>query len=113
MSAMRRSPAGVEPTIRAIASRIVRRFDPERIILLGSRARGTARPDSDVDLLIVMNVAGSCRDMAVRIGVALHDVEVAKDVIVVRPEDYAWRKEIVGTIEYPAEREGKVLYARA
>ena len=26
------------------------------------------------------------------------------------PEEFAWRKEIPGTIERPAEREGKVLY---
>ncbi|MFZ4703922.1 MAG: nucleotidyltransferase domain-containing protein [Candidatus Methylumidiphilus sp.] len=32
---------------------IVREADPEQIILFGSRARGDARPDSDVDLLII------------------------------------------------------------
>jgi hypothetical protein len=31
---------------------------------------------------------------------------------VTSPEDFAWRKEVVGTIEHPAAREGKVLYAR-
>jgi len=30
--------------------RIVKHCDPDQIILLGSQARGTARPDSDVDL---------------------------------------------------------------
>jgi len=32
---------------------IVREVDPERIYLFGSRARGDAREDSDIDLLIV------------------------------------------------------------
>lgn len=35
------------------ARRIAREFHPERIILFGSHARGTARPDSDVDLLVI------------------------------------------------------------
>ncbi|MCA1853918.1 MAG: hypothetical protein LC647_16450 [Beggiatoa sp.] len=37
--------------------------------------------------------------------------QIAKDIIVTTPEEFAWRKEIPGTIERPAEREGKVLYA--
>ncbi len=46
------------------------------------------------------------------IGVALHGFGVAKDIVVTTPEDFAWRKEIPGTIERPAALEGKVLYAR-
>jgi hypothetical protein len=65
-----------------------------------------------VDLLIVMAVDGSRRKKAIEIGVALHDISVPKDIIVTTPEDFEWRKEIVGTIEYPAVKEGKVLYAR-
>jgi predicted nucleotidyltransferase len=98
--------------IRRMAKRIVALFQPERIILFGSHARGEAGPDSDVDLLVVTPAKGSTRDLAVAIGVALHDVEVAKDIIVVRLEDFAWRQHVVGTIEWPAVREGKVLYAR-
>jgi len=96
-----------------MAKRIVRRFDPDRIILFGSHARGEAGPDSDVDLLVVMPVSGSKRDTAVEIGVALHDFRIPKDVIVTTPEDFEWRKKYPGTIERPAFLEGKVLYERA
>lgn len=92
--------------------RIVKHFDPERIILFGSHACGDASPDSDVDLLVVMPVKGSKREKSVEIGVALHDIPVAIDVIVTKPEDFAWRKEFVSTIERPAVREGKVLYVK-
>jgi predicted nucleotidyltransferase len=98
--------------IQEMVNRIVERFDPEKIILFGSHARGDAGPDSDVDLLVVMSVVGSKRDKMVEIGVALHDITLPKDIIVTTPEDFEWRKEIVGTIERPAVREGKVLYAR-
>lgn len=104
--------ASVERLIDKMVRRIVKRFDPEKIILFGSHARGTAHPDSDVDLLIVMPVAGSKRKMQLELRTALHDVRVAKDVIVTTPEEFAWRKDVVGTIEYPAATEGKLLYAR-
>ena len=45
--------------IRRIVKRIVQEFDPEQVILFGSQARGDAGPDSDVDLLVVMDVEGS------------------------------------------------------
>lgn len=99
--------------IQAMVERIVRQFMPDKIILFGSHARGSAGPDSDVDLLIVMPVAGSKREKAVEIGVALHDIRVPKDLIVVTPEEFEWRKDTIGTIEWPAWREGKVVYARA
>lgn len=92
--------------------RIVDEFQPERIILFGSHARGEAGPDSDVDLLVVMPVEGRKHDKRVQIRVALHDFRVPKDIVVTTPEDFEWRKEIPGTIEYPAVKEGMVLYAR-
>lgn len=102
----------VNKHIQQMVKCIVAQFHPERIILFGSHARGQATVDSDVDLLIVMPVSGSKRQKAVEIGVALHDIPIAKDVIVVTPEDFEWRKEIVGTIERPAARDGRLLYAR-
>ena len=98
--------------IRQMVRRIVSRFRPERIILFGSHARGDAGPDSDVDLLVVMPVEGSKREKAVEIGVALHDIRLPKDIIVTTPEAFESRKDVVGTIERPAARQGRVLYAR-
>jgi predicted nucleotidyltransferase len=105
--------ASNDELIREMAERIVRQFDPEKVILFGSYARGDAGPDSDVDLLIVMPLSGSRRKKAVEIGVALHDIRLPKDVIVTTPEEFEWRKDTIGTIEHPAWHEGKVLYARA
>ena len=97
--------------IQKMVDRIVERFHPEKVILFGSHARGEAGPDSDVDLLVVMPVEGSRREKAVQIGVALQDIRGAKDIIVTTPENFEWRKEVSGTIERPADREGMVLYA--
>ena len=109
---MRKAKTPTQRQIQKIVNRIVERFHPEQIILFGSQARGDAGPDSDVDLLVVMPVEGSKREKQLEIRMALHDIHVPKDVIVSTPEEFAWRKEIVGTIERPAARQGKVLYAR-
>jgi len=98
--------------IQRMVKRIVERFHPERVILFGSHARGEAGPDSDVDLLVVMHVQGSKRAAQLDVRRSLHDVRVPKDVVVSTPEEFAWRKDVIGTIERPADREGMVLYAR-
>src|ERR1019366_552302 len=105
-----------QPKMNAIIDRMVKRivkqFDPEQVILFGSHARGEAGPDSDVDLLIVMPVVGDVREKGIDISVALHCFSVPIYIIVTTPDAFAWRKDIVGTIEWPASKEGKVLYAR-
>src|SRR5579862_8062387 len=100
-----------QPLIRRIVKRIVQEFDPEQVILFGSQARGEAGPDSDMDLLVVMEVKGSRFDKGLEIHLALREFVVPMDILVTTPDDFAWRKEVVGTIEWPAFREGKVLYA--
>ena len=110
---MRKASHSIDRAIDKMVGIIVRKFRPDRVILLGSHARGDAGPDSDVDLLVVMPVRGQKHKKQVQIRVALHDVRVPTDVIVTTPEDFEWRKEIPGTIEYPAVKEGKVLYARS
>ena len=107
-----RNRTSVQAHIDRMVQRIVRKFHPEQIILFGSHARGEAGPDSDIDLLVVMSVAKSVRETRLEISLALPDFPIPVDVIVTTPENFAWRKDIVGTIEWPATREGKVLYAR-
>ena len=102
----------IQKEIQKMVKIIVERFDPERIILFGSHARAEASLDSDVDLLVVMKVEGSKREKQLELRTALHDIHVSKDIIISLPEEFEWRKEIVGTIERPAFREGRVLYAR-
>jgi len=102
----------LERLIDEMVRRIVARFDPERIILFGSAARGEAGPDSDVDLLVVMPVQGLKREKQLEIRKVLRGIRTPVDIVVSTPEEFGWRQEIVGTIEYPAVKEGRVLYAR-
>lgn len=102
----------IQAVIDRMVKRIVKKFHPEKVILFGSHARGDARVDSDIDLLVVMDFEGRKLDKCLEIDAALRDIRIPFDVIVTRPEDFEWRKDVVGTIEWPAVKEGKLLYAR-
>jgi len=104
--------ASAQEKIQEMVRRIVERFHPEKIILFGSYARGTAGLDSDVDLLVVKSVVGPKQQERLNIRLALRGIGLAKDVIVVTPEEVERDKDLVGTIIRPALREGKVLYER-
>jgi len=95
---------------------IVREVDPEQVILFGSRARGTAHPDSDVDLVIVesapFGAQRSRRLEATRLCRALGHFEVSKDILLFsRDEVERWRGSRNHVLAQ-ALREGTVLYER-
>jgi transcriptional regulator with XRE-family HTH domain len=102
----------VNDTIDRMARVIAERFHPERIILFGSHARGTASPDSDVDLLVVMEVEGSKRRTGARIGAELHPFRLPKDIVVTTPRAFEARRHVPGTLERTAALEGRVLHVR-
>ncbi|MBW1953738.1 MAG: nucleotidyltransferase domain-containing protein, partial [Deltaproteobacteria bacterium] len=43
--------------LKEMVRRLVAAFQPERIYLYGSRARGEAGPDSDYDLMLVVSAS--------------------------------------------------------
>lgn len=106
-------PAEYDSAILQAVNRIAERFQPDKIILFGSRARGQGGVDSDADLLVVMAVEGSKRKQAVQIDLALGGIPIPIDLIVVTPEEVDKYRDAVGTIIHEAVREGKVLYERA
>ena len=101
-----------ETVIETMVERIVARFQPARILLFGSRARGTANRWSDVDLLVVMEEVTDKRRAAVEMGRVLSDLPVSKDIIVTTPEEITRRGHLVGTVLRAALRDGKVVYDR-
>jgi predicted nucleotidyltransferase len=92
-------PRITQALIRRIVQRIVEKFDSEQVILFGSQARGDTGPDSDIDLLVVIQMKGSRLKKYLEIRGALHDFLVPMDILLTTPEDFAWRKDVVGTIE--------------
>lgn len=103
----------IEKVLDEVKRRIVPKFHPQRIILFGSFAGGQPDPDSDLDLLIVMEVEGSTRQRANEIDMLLADRCLPMDFIVLTPEQYERQKNIAGSIARQVEREGRVIYEHA
>ena len=110
--------AGVEEGRRAtdewlpaIVGRIVRLVDPMRIILFGSRARGSAEPDSDYDLLVVVDGVDDRRGTEIAIRRTLSDLPISKDVVVALPAELTPTYRPRGVAQWAAER-GRVIYER-
>ncbi len=98
-------------TLEAVLERIVAVAKPDRVILFGSAARGTAGPHSDLDFLVIKHGIPSRRQLAQTIYRALVGIRASVDVVVVTPEDVESLKDGVGTIVGPAMREGREVYA--
>lgn len=102
--------------LRQMARVIVREVEPERVILFGSHARGEARPDSDVDLLVIerepFGKLRSRRREAALLWRALSRFPVPKDIVVYSQEEAAACRDSPGHIVAEALREGRVLYER-
>jgi uncharacterized protein len=92
--------------------RIVDRFQPERILLFGSRARGDFRPDSDYDLLVVLRKCANRRQLAVEVRSELADLPAGKDILVAELADFEEDASRCSLIVRSALREGEILYAR-
>ncbi len=90
--------------------RLVEQFAPERIILFGSQARGTADARSDVDLLVVCAVNGNRRALMLAMDRALNGLGIARDIIVLTPKEFERDRHIPGTVARPASQEGIILY---
>ena len=100
-------------TLLRAAEHLAEEFRPDRVILFGSYARGTADEHSDVDLLVVCPLEGSRRALMVAMDRALRGFGFARDVVVLTPEEFERDRTIPGTIAGPAAREGQVLYERS
>jgi len=99
--------------LEEIVRRLVQSVDPDRIIMFGSRARGEAGPDSDLDILIVKDSDEPRHRRAIPAYHALAGLGI--------PTDILWRtaaeiEEWAGVPNYVttrALREGRILYERA
>lgn len=90
--------------------RIVSAAQPRKVILFGSYARGDAREDSDLDLLVVERDIVSRGEEMARLRGLIGAIGVGVDVLVCSEEEAEKKRDWCTSPIYWAFREGKVLY---
>jgi predicted nucleotidyltransferase len=93
---------------------IVEGFDPQRVILFGSVARGEETVDSDVDLMVVFDSLDGAhrRELQGQLMAAI-TAPVPFDVFVTDVAEFEAKKDVNGTIAYWPSREGVVVHERS
>ncbi|MBI5822398.1 MAG: nucleotidyltransferase domain-containing protein [Chloroflexi bacterium] len=99
-------------TISALARKIAKQFNPQKIILFGSYAYGKPTKDSDVDMLVIMPFKGRGAKKAMEILLAT-DPRFPIDLLVRTPEQIKTRTELGDFFIREITQKGKVLYATA
>jgi uncharacterized protein len=93
-----------------VTKRLVEGFHPEKIILFGSQARGTADEKSDVDILVICPVNNNRRALLRNMDKALKGMRLARDIVILTSEEYEFDRKIPGTVARYVSLEGKTLY---
>lgn len=96
--------------IEQAVQRIVESAHPVKVILFGSRAREDARPDSDLDFMVVEEGVSDTIGEAARIRRSLRGLLIAVDIVVVDREKFDYWKDTPGNVYYEAAVDGKALY---
>lgn len=93
-----------------IVRRVVETVRPDKIILFGSRARGDARPGSDIDLLVITDSTEPRYRRSASLYGVLSDILVPMDILVYSPQEVEEWSEVRQAFVTTAVREGEVLY---
>jgi predicted nucleotidyltransferase len=97
----------------ALLDSIVAYFNPRRVIVFGSVARGEAGPDSDIDLLVIVDDDTPAEKVTLKAGYeSRKSYHEPVDVIPVREKVFQRNSRIAGTLSRAAVLDGVVVYDR-
>lgn len=92
---------------------VVAHFSPRQVILFGSAARGEAGPDSDIDLLVIVDDDTPLEKLTLAAGYeSRRSFRRAADVIPCRESVFRKKSRVPGTLAFAAAHEGQVVYER-
>jgi predicted nucleotidyltransferase len=98
-----------QKAIDEVVRQIAEKFRPQKIILFGSYARGKPRPESDVDILVVMETPLKEVEQAIKICQQIH-YQFGLDLIIRKPKRLAERLKMGDWFLRDVLEEGKVVY---
>jgi predicted nucleotidyltransferase len=101
-----------DPVLTEIVKRLQREFAPQRIYLFGSQARGDAGPDSDYDVMVVVERrAAPMHKLAQKAHALMWDLGVSVDILVWGREEFDSRTHLRASLPALVLDEGRLLYA--
>lgn len=103
------SSQAVLDEIEKIVKVISEKFTPDKVILFGSYAKGDPTPESDADLLVVMNHQKSALETSSEISLSVRHT-IPLDIIVRSPQMIKERLEQGDYFIQSIIEHGKVLY---
>src|SRR5712691_9106475 len=96
---------------RDLLDPVVEFFKPQRVILFGSKARGEAGRDSDIDLMVVVDDDAPPEKLSLKArDEARRNYRRAADVFPIRAADFELDRNITGTLAAEADIDGIVVY---
>lgn len=101
-----------DPILGEIVHRLVQAYEPERVYLFGSKARGEDSADSDYDLVVVVPGQSPPERRRSRLAYqVLRGSGVAADVLVWTRQAFEERLHLKTSLPHTVVDEGRLLYA--
>ncbi len=111
-TAIFRTPTAGDPALAEAVRRLVDAYQPERMYLFGSVARGDAGPNSDYDILVIVPDNARPERLGSRLAYeALWGTGVAADVLIWTAGRFNSRTHLAASLPATVLREGKLLHA--
>ena len=86
-------------------------LNPYKIIIFGSYAYGNPTEDSDLDICVVENNYDNKWEDKKKIRLALKDINISKDILNPRLDEYEFYKKEYGSVYKDVEDRGEVLWS--
>jgi predicted nucleotidyltransferase len=97
--------------VHTAIQRLVAAIDPLRIVAFGSRAKGTQRPDSDLDIAVILDPDSPLRPTT-KLWALFDDLEMPVDMLVVNEPRHLWLSTSINSVHHSIAQEGVVLYRK-
>ena len=97
--------------VHTAVQRLVKAIDPLRIIAFGSRAKGTQRPDSDLDIAVILDPDSPIRPTT-KLWTLFDDLDMPVDMLVVNEPKHLWLSTSINSVHHSIVGEGVVLYRK-
>jgi len=98
--------------LKKIVDIIAQSADPDRIILFGSRSKGSQTHKSDYDICVIKRGVKHRRDLAMKLYRDLYGVGVPVDVIVETPETFEEFRDNPFMVYHDIAQQGRIIYEK-